>query len=609
MRTKSIVLDDRNILQRYGLIYNDFESEDEKESIIKTDLQQIHDEVIHEVDEGGQEASVLNSIEKIKESHILAGGNQLEENRKVAIRGMCEIKPILQKKINKKCTDLDEFTEEILGPEKREIATRNPTPTNENIPNINHPHINFAEFDNLIYSKELSPKNKMLDDDMGIMVPGMPFSTMASFQPKFNDSKHKEEKVILENIIKKSSTIVKDDSACNFASLHSTILSNNTKVKESNKSSLMRSHTVIGRNQENIKKENLRSNFVKNEIPLLRKLTPKFKEDEKPSDLDTPKAYFEEKFILKTGSIATESAEDVRPLKFKKVINMKCCVEITKSRPPYKVKIKYLPTEWPIDLFKNVEDKEKNESKEIEKDFSAQSSIMSGTSKSEIRTPRRRKSTKINRNNKKKKPDAENKIKSPRGRDSENPSEKPITTISQALSESAISGSKTKKIKQGEEENKIEKQKMSILEEHKKIKDEISIGVKPEVQWSGQEVILNSDPNSAVWLTKNLNSLRIWHHGIKGNIGHFRHIIKKIMGSAITDTIMNFIIIINTIALALVRYNQPESEAYALDQLNLAFTVIFSIELVLKLFAFGITQYLADVMNCIDGIVVIFSWV
>lgn len=612
-RTKSIALDNRNLLLRYGLTDYDFEYEGEIQLKGKNELQQIHNEVIHEVDEGGHEASVLNSGEPIKELHVPTFRKQFEESKEFTIRGMHEIKPIAQKKINKKCTDLDKFTEEILGPEKGDATTRNPpTPANGNIPQNNRPHISLADFDNILNSKEISPKNKMLDDEIGPQVIGAPFTTMASFQPKKNsESKHKEEKSSTEDLIKKSSTIVKDDSSIGFPTSNSTKVSSDvTKVKEPSKFSIKRSRTVVPTNPKEVKKEEVITKFGKTENPPLRKLPSQLKEGEqKKEDTDSPKIYVEEKFVLKIADIATESAEDVQPLKIRKnIINLQSCNDVINLLPPYKVKLKYIPTEWPLDLFQIDEENTKVENKEIGKEVSAQNSVLSGTMKSEIGPQKkRRRGTKINPEKKKKKADTES--KNLNKKEATKKSEVPMITFSQAPSESAISNTKTKKEKEEPKENNNEKQKISILEEHKKIKDEICAGVKPEVQWSGQQVQIDLDPNYAVWLTKNLNSIRTWHHGIKGEIDCLRHMVKKFIGSAITDNIMNFIIIVNTVSLALVRYNQPVSEVYALDQLNLAFTVIFTVELLLKLFAFRIVGYLSDTMNCLDVIVVIFSWV
>jgi len=43
--------------------------------------------------------------------------------------------------------------------------------------------------------------------------------------------------------------------------------------------------------------------------------------------------------------------------------------------------------------------------------------------------------------------------------------------------------------------------------------------------------------------------------------------------------------------------------------MNFAFTIIFAVEMCLKVFGFGVKGYLRDMMNIIDGLIVIVSLV
>lgn len=65
-------------------------------------------------------------------------------------------------------------------------------------------------------------------------------------------------------------------------------------------------------------------------------------------------------------------------------------------------------------------------------------------------------------------------------------------------------------------------------------------------------------------------------------------------------------VIINTIILALDGTVSKESSEI-LDQFNLAFTYIFAIDMALKIFGMGITEYLKDKMNLFDAIIVTLS--
>ncbi|CAK91591.1 unnamed protein product (macronuclear) [Paramecium tetraurelia] len=66
------------------------------------------------------------------------------------------------------------------------------------------------------------------------------------------------------------------------------------------------------------------------------------------------------------------------------------------------------------------------------------------------------------------------------------------------------------------------------------------------------------------------------------------------------------IIILNTITLSLDRYPISKTESEILDVANQIFTVIFTIEMTLKLIAFD-TSYLKDSMNIFDAVIVILS--
>ncbi len=127
------------------------------------------------------------------------------------------------------------------------------------------------------------------------------------------------------------------------------------------------------------------------------------------------------------------------------------------------------------------------------------------------------------------------------------------------------------------------------------------------VQWSGQEVEQKMDPYIAVWVTERLSEIKVWKIGMKGTIAWFRHTLKMIMLSDITNGFLTLCVLANTVVLALNRYGMSTSESNTLDNINTMFTGIFIAEMALKLMGVGIVGYLSDAMNYVDGIVVIFS--
>ena len=68
-----------------------------------------------------------------------------------------------------------------------------------------------------------------------------------------------------------------------------------------------------------------------------------------------------------------------------------------------------------------------------------------------------------------------------------------------------------------------------------------------------------------------------------------------------------FVIFVNTIFLASDTYDQPQFWTDVLKIGNTVFTVIFTIEMCIKLFGFGVRGYLADPYNIFDGIIVLIS--
>ncbi|XP_072298570.1 voltage-dependent T-type calcium channel subunit alpha-1I isoform X2 [Eucyclogobius newberryi] len=66
-------------------------------------------------------------------------------------------------------------------------------------------------------------------------------------------------------------------------------------------------------------------------------------------------------------------------------------------------------------------------------------------------------------------------------------------------------------------------------------------------------------------------------------------------------------ILINTISMGIEHHNQPEELTNVLEICNIVFTSMFTLEMILKLTAFGFFQYLRNPYNIFDGIIVIIS--
>ncbi|KAJ8394798.1 hypothetical protein AAFF_G00041530 [Aldrovandia affinis] len=73
------------------------------------------------------------------------------------------------------------------------------------------------------------------------------------------------------------------------------------------------------------------------------------------------------------------------------------------------------------------------------------------------------------------------------------------------------------------------------------------------------------------------------------------------------EYIMFVLIILNTLCLAIQHYGQSPMFNYAMDILNMVFTGVFTVEMLLKLIAFKPRGYVADAWNVFDALVVIGS--
>lgn len=71
---------------------------------------------------------------------------------------------------------------------------------------------------------------------------------------------------------------------------------------------------------------------------------------------------------------------------------------------------------------------------------------------------------------------------------------------------------------------------------------------------------------------------------------------------------MNLAVALNTLVLALDGL-VPDSSSNLLTEFNLAFTILFTIELGLKVFGMGPKKYISDTMNIFDALIVALSLV
>ena len=130
--------------------------------------------------------------------------------------------------------------------------------------------------------------------------------------------------------------------------------------------------------------------------------------------------------------------------------------------------------------------------------------------------------------------------------------------------------------------------------------------------WSGNQIM---QPNSFT-LTQteksldslNLQKLDIWMKGWNGFYYTVRRYTREFVDSSPINLFLMFSVFFNTLILASDGLT-PTSWDSSLSNINLGFTVIFTSEAVLKIFGYGIRNYLRDYFNDFDLFVVIISLV
>ncbi|TEA16940.1 hypothetical protein DBR06_SOUSAS20910048, partial [Sousa chinensis] len=93
------------------------------------------------------------------------------------------------------------------------------------------------------------------------------------------------------------------------------------------------------------------------------------------------------------------------------------------------------------------------------------------------------------------------------------------------------------------------------------------------------------------YIPKNPNQYRVW----------------ATVNSAAFEYLMFLLILLNTVALAMQHYEQTAPFNYVMDILNMVFTGLFTVEMVLKIIAFKPKHYFTDAWNTFDALIVVGS--
>jgi hypothetical protein len=130
--------------------------------------------------------------------------------------------------------------------------------------------------------------------------------------------------------------------------------------------------------------------------------------------------------------------------------------------------------------------------------------------------------------------------------------------------------------------------------------------------WSGDQIIPNSNftlsQTSKTIGSLNLQKFSIWLQGWNGVLLTLRRYAAEFIDSSFVNTFLMISVFLNTAMMAADGLT-PTNWTNTLNLLNTAFTIIFTAELVFKLFGYGPKKYSQDYFNLFDAFVVAISLV
>ncbi len=132
---------------------------------------------------------------------------------------------------------------------------------------------------------------------------------------------------------------------------------------------------------------------------------------------------------------------------------------------------------------------------------------------------------------------------------------------------------------------------------------------KVRAEWSGQDIISALEPYKVNIIIDELSNIRVYRRDLLRKYHLITEFIKYVVKSSLVENFMTIWVVLNTLILAIDHYGIDTNIEDMFNQWNLAFTIIFWVEMVLKLIGLGVKTYLKDAMNYLDGTVVILSMV
>ena len=127
------------------------------------------------------------------------------------------------------------------------------------------------------------------------------------------------------------------------------------------------------------------------------------------------------------------------------------------------------------------------------------------------------------------------------------------------------------------------------------------------VEWSGQDIMPGIEPNKVNIILDSFNKMAVHRIGSFKPIFKMKFYLELFVTSSFFENFMTLCVTLNTLILAIDHYGIDPKIEKIFNEINTAFTLIFVVEMSLKLMGLGIKNYLRETMNYLDGAVVILS--
>ena len=125
--------------------------------------------------------------------------------------------------------------------------------------------------------------------------------------------------------------------------------------------------------------------------------------------------------------------------------------------------------------------------------------------------------------------------------------------------------------------------------------------------WSGSDVSPDFDTTDHLF-SLNKTTIFLWKRGCRGSFQRFFHPFSLISSDKrYFENFMTICVVLNTVVLAINHYQIDQESLNMLDNCNLAFTVVFAIEMCVKILGMGVIGYFRVKMNVFDCIIVVLS--